>query len=103
MQTLGEMVRTEKNLLKSPGFAKYVKKKEWENLKQIIVKYDMKFREQLKSEELKNMNRYSDETLKEIIREMKKVLPENWRILELLTFYFQLKQLEASEKSHAFY
>ena len=34
---------------------------------------------------------------------MKIRLPENWRILELLTFYHQLKEIEAKENSHKFY
>ena len=33
---------------------------------------------------------------------MKANLPHNWRILELLTYYYQLKEMEVKENYHGF-
>ena len=93
MQVLGEIVRIEKNLLKSPGFLKYIRKPQWEDLKQVIVKYDIRFREEIQPDDIKTNAKPNDEAVKESMKLMKTSLPDNWRVLELLTFYYQLKEL----------
>ena len=45
-------------MLKSPGFLKYTRKPQWENIKQLIIKYDIKFREELKFDDMK-MNTFN--------------------------------------------
>ena len=41
IKLLGEIVRSEKNLLQTPGFSSYVKSGGWQNLKQVIIRYDI--------------------------------------------------------------
>ena len=57
----------------------------------MIIKYDIRFRDEIQPEDLKAATKPNDEAVKEGIRLMKQSLPDNWRVLELLTFYHQLK------------
>jgi len=41
MKPLGEVACLQKNRFETPDFDNYIKKGEWQNLKQLIIRYDI--------------------------------------------------------------
>lgn len=80
--------------MKISKFEEYTKSERWQSLRQIIYRYDMKFREDLRDS--KALLKYDTAQLRESIRALKKLLPQNMKVLELLIYYYQLREEEPS-------
>lgn len=91
MLGLVNVTKTETNLLRSPGFGQYVRSPRWQDLKQLIYSYDMKFRGQLNIGPFTNKNSDSQSELGQVIRDMKYEVPQNMKVLEYLVYYYQIK------------
>ena len=51
MKVLGEMAVTSKNKFDTDDFREYIGGSDWQNLKQVIVRYDIEFRKELQGEQ----------------------------------------------------
>lgn len=81
-------------MLRVSRFEEYTKTERWQSLRQIIYRYDLKFREDLRDS--KPLLNYDSSQLRESIRALKKLLPQDLKLLELLTYYYQLREEEPS-------
>lgn len=97
MKTLGEVTCMQKNRLSTSDFDTYIKTGEWQNLKQLIIRYDIEFREELKSNQIPKKGAVVPRgaSLPQAISYLKTKLPMNARLVDKLIIYLEIRDLLA--------
>lgn len=98
MKGLGEVACVQKNRFDAPNFDAYIKTGEWQNLKQLIIRYDIDFRADLQSNQPLQKKAVIPQTsiLAQTISYLKKGLPENCKLIDKLITYLEIRQILSS-------
>ena len=98
MKVLGSMAVISKNRFMTQDFDEYIQSIDWQNLKQVIIRYDIEFREEMQNEPPVRKNAVIPQgpLLPQTISSMKYKLPENSHLLDKLLTYLEIREIDCN-------